>query len=153
MRRPHDYFGATNRGGNVPAFSTPSPGQELMKRLRLLPERLEPSALFVCLFEPTTLFHYPSIAFYRGPSTLPSSLPPRFAVPPPRLSRGPPSHPARKTRFKSHSVAPRLPSNGCIESAPSRPSRSPTAFSSARFRYSTNVFVGTHSLTCSDGDQ
>ncbi len=101
-----------------------------MKRLRLLPERLGLSAptLFVCLFEPATLFHYPSIAFYRGPSTLPSPLPPRFAVPPPRLSRGPPSHPARETRFKSHSVVTRLPSNGCIESAPLRPSRCPSLF-------------------------
>ena len=44
-----------------------------MKRLRLLPERLGLSAptLFVCLFEPATLSHYPSIAFYRGPSTPP----------------------------------------------------------------------------------
>jgi hypothetical protein len=30
-----------------------------MKPLRLLPERLGPPALFVCLFEPATLFHYP----------------------------------------------------------------------------------------------
>jgi hypothetical protein len=35
-----------------------------MKPLRLLPERLQPSVLFVCLFEPATLFHYSSIVFY-----------------------------------------------------------------------------------------
>src|ERR1017187_277943 len=124
MRRPHNYRGATECSPDHPPFSTPSPGEELMKRLRLLPERLGLSAptLLVCLFAPATLFHYPSIAFYRGPSTLPSPLPPRFALPPPRLSPAPPAPPARETRFKSHRVATRLPSNGCIESAPSRPS-------------------------------
>jgi hypothetical protein len=82
----------------------------------------------VCLSEPAALFHSPSIAFDRGPSTLPSPLPPRFATPPARLPRAPPSNPAPETRFKSHSVGTRLPSNGCIESAPFRPSRGPSLF-------------------------
>ena len=124
MRRPHDRLGATQRRPNRPAFSTPSPAEELMKRSRPVPKRSGPSAptLFVCLSEPAALFHSPSIAFDRGPSTLPSPLPPRFATPPARLPRAPPSNPAPETRFKSHSVGTRLPSNGCIESAPSRPS-------------------------------
>src|ERR1039458_7839792 len=31
VRRPHDYSGATNRGGNVPAFSTARPHEVRMK--------------------------------------------------------------------------------------------------------------------------
>ena len=144
MRRAHDHLGATQRSPDHSAFSTPSPGEELMKRSRPIPKRSGPSAppLFVCLSEPAALFHSPSIASDRGPSTLTSPLPPRFAPRPTCLSRAPPYHPARETRFKSHSVVTRLPSNGCIESAPSGPSHCPTAFSSARFRYSTNVSGG-----------
>ena len=95
-----------------------------MKPLPLLPERSGTSAptLFVCLFEAATLFHYPPIAFDRGPSALPSSLPPRFAVMPTPFFRATTLPPSTKTQFKPHKVVTRLPSNGCIESAPSRPS-------------------------------
>ena len=141
MRRPHDHLGATERSPAHSAFSTPSPGEELMKFSPAFPKGSGPSAptLFVCLFRPGTLFHCPAIVFYRGPLTLRSPLPPRFAARYTPRSHAPPSRPARKTRFKSHSVVTRLRSNGCIESAPSRPSRASIPLSPPRFRYSTNV--------------
>jgi hypothetical protein len=141
MRRTHDHLGATYRSPDRPAFSTPSPGEELMKRSRPFPKPSGPSGptLSVCLPQPGTLFHCPSIVFYRRPLTLRSPLPPRFAARPAHRSRSPPRQLARETRFKSHSVVTRLPSNGCIESAPFRHSRGSIPLSPARFRYSTNV--------------
>ena len=117
MRRTHDYFGATNRGGNVPAFSTPSPGEELMKRLRLLPQRSGHSApaLFVCLFEPAILFRCPSSAFYRGPSTLPSPLPARFPVRPTPLSP-----PPATTQHRKHHSNPIGSRRGFLQTAVSK---------------------------------
>jgi len=142
MRRPHDHLGATERSPAYSAFSTHSPREELMKRSRPFPiaSGSSPPTLCVCLFQPGTLFHCPAIVFYRGPSTLRSPLPPRFAARPTPRSRAPPSHPARKARFESHSVGTWLRSNGFIESGPSGSSRCPTAFSSARFRYSAKVY-------------
>ena len=142
MRRPHDHLGATQRRPDHFAFSTPSPREERMKRSLLFRASSRPSAptLFVSRADPKVLTHRCPVVSYRGRSTLRSPLPPRFAARPMRLSRAPPSHPTQKTRFKSHRVAARLRSNGCIESAPSGPFRCSIAFSPARFRYSTNVY-------------
>jgi hypothetical protein len=141
MRRTHDYFGATNRGGNVPAFSTPSPGEELLKRLRLLPERLGLPAptLFVCLSSPQHSF--------TTPPSLSTEVHPRshhlFRLASPSLPRAflgdrPP------TQREKHDSNPIGSRRGFLQTAVSkarRPGpRGTIAFSSARFRYSTNVF-------------
>jgi len=120
MRRSPDHLAATDRHPDRSAFSTSSPREGLMKHSSSLRQCFGLSAVSpsVCLSGPTLHIYSFCIASYPGPSTLPSLLPPRFTALTPAVPPCTSSHRQDETRFKPHSLVPRLRSNGCIESAP-----------------------------------